>query len=91
MPDDVVIIGGGPNGLLLACELALAGVRPTVLERFPGTADAAQGQRPRRPGRPGHGLPRPARAAQRRRRTPDQDAGLPVRRPAPRSVHTGQS
>lgn len=33
MPDDVVIIGGGPNGLLLACELTLAGVRPTVLEQ----------------------------------------------------------
>lgn len=33
MPEDVVIIGGGPNGLLLATELALAGVRPTVLEQ----------------------------------------------------------
>jgi 2-polyprenyl-6-methoxyphenol hydroxylase-like FAD-dependent oxidoreductase len=33
MTDDVVIIGGGPNGLLLACELALAGIRPTVLEQ----------------------------------------------------------
>jgi 2-polyprenyl-6-methoxyphenol hydroxylase-like FAD-dependent oxidoreductase len=33
MTDDVVIIGGGPNGLLLAIELALAGVRPTVLEQ----------------------------------------------------------
>jgi 2-polyprenyl-6-methoxyphenol hydroxylase-like FAD-dependent oxidoreductase len=34
MTDDVVIIGGGPNGLLLAIELALAGVRPTVLEQY---------------------------------------------------------
>ncbi|WP_245687139.1 FAD-dependent monooxygenase [Streptacidiphilus griseoplanus] len=29
---DVVIAGGGPNGLALACELGLAGVRPLVLE-----------------------------------------------------------
>jgi 2-polyprenyl-6-methoxyphenol hydroxylase-like FAD-dependent oxidoreductase len=35
MPIDVVIVGGGPNGLLTACELALAGVRPVVLERLP--------------------------------------------------------
>ncbi|MBV9795979.1 MAG: FAD-dependent monooxygenase [Actinobacteria bacterium] len=30
---DVVIAGAGPNGLMLACELSLAGVRPVVLER----------------------------------------------------------
>jgi 2-polyprenyl-6-methoxyphenol hydroxylase-like FAD-dependent oxidoreductase len=34
MPSDVVIAGAGPNGLMLACELALAGVRPLVLERL---------------------------------------------------------
>jgi 2-polyprenyl-6-methoxyphenol hydroxylase-like FAD-dependent oxidoreductase len=35
---DVVIIGGGPNGLMLACELALGGVRPVVIERLTGPA-----------------------------------------------------
>lgn len=32
----VVIVGAGPNGLMLACELALAGVRPVVLDALPG-------------------------------------------------------
>jgi 2-polyprenyl-6-methoxyphenol hydroxylase-like FAD-dependent oxidoreductase len=32
----VVIAGAGPNGLMLACELALAGVRPVVLDVLPG-------------------------------------------------------
>ncbi len=32
----VVIAGAGPNGLMLACELALAGVRPIVLDTLPG-------------------------------------------------------
>lgn len=31
---DVVIVGAGPNGLMLACELALGGVRPVVIERL---------------------------------------------------------
>lgn len=30
---DVIVVGGGPTGLLLAGELRLAGVRPLVLER----------------------------------------------------------
>ncbi|OBK46842.1 FAD-dependent monooxygenase [Mycobacterium sp. 1081908.1] len=33
---DIVIAGAGPNGLMLACELALAGVRPVVLDGLPG-------------------------------------------------------
>ncbi|WP_112273197.1 FAD-dependent monooxygenase [Lentzea terrae] len=36
---DVVIAGAGPNGLMLACELALAGARPLVLERRTGPSD----------------------------------------------------
>ncbi|MGW4396912.1 FAD-dependent monooxygenase [Amycolatopsis nivea] len=31
---DIVIAGAGPNGLMLAAELCLAGVRPIVLERL---------------------------------------------------------
>jgi 2-polyprenyl-6-methoxyphenol hydroxylase-like FAD-dependent oxidoreductase len=31
---EVVISGAGPNGLMLACELALAGVRPVILEKL---------------------------------------------------------
>jgi 2-polyprenyl-6-methoxyphenol hydroxylase-like FAD-dependent oxidoreductase len=31
--EDVVIIGAGPVGLMLACELGLAGIRPIVLEK----------------------------------------------------------
>lgn len=34
MDADVVIAGAGPTGLMLACELQLAGIRPTVLERL---------------------------------------------------------
>ena len=33
---DVVIAGAGPNGLMLANELGLAGIRPVVLEPMPG-------------------------------------------------------
>src|SRR4051812_7087227 len=33
---DVVIAGGGPTGLMLACELGLAGVDAVVLERLAG-------------------------------------------------------
>ncbi|MET9250919.1 FAD-dependent monooxygenase [Nonomuraea sp. NPDC003709] len=42
---DVIIVGGGPAGLFLACELRLAGARPLVLERRPepDPADKAHG------------------------------------------------
>ncbi|MGW0181815.1 FAD-dependent monooxygenase [Nocardia sp. NPDC003345] len=42
---DVVIAGAGPNGLMLAGELALAGHRPVVLEALagPGTEPKANG------------------------------------------------
>ncbi|MDX3226354.1 FAD-dependent monooxygenase [Streptomyces sp. ME19-01-6] len=42
---DVVVAGAGPNGLMLACELALAGIRPLVLERLtePSTEQRANG------------------------------------------------
>ena len=36
MDTDVIIVGAGPTGLMLAGELCLAGVRPVVLERQPG-------------------------------------------------------
>ena len=32
---EVVIAGAGPTGLMLACELALAGVETLVLEKLP--------------------------------------------------------
>jgi len=35
VPLDAVVVGGGPVGLMLACELALSGARPVVLERLP--------------------------------------------------------
>jgi 2-polyprenyl-6-methoxyphenol hydroxylase-like FAD-dependent oxidoreductase len=42
---DVIIVGGGPVGLFLACELRLAGADPVVLERLdgPNQADKAHG------------------------------------------------
>lgn len=39
MDADVIIVGAGPTGLLLAGELCLAGVRPLVLERQPQLRD----------------------------------------------------
>lgn len=39
MSHDVVIVGAGPNGLLMASELALAGVDTVVLERLHEPSD----------------------------------------------------
>ncbi|MFE2373456.1 FAD-dependent monooxygenase [Streptomyces sp. NPDC059398] len=39
MDTDVIIVGSGPTGLMLACELRLAGVHPLVLERHPHRRD----------------------------------------------------
>ena len=39
MDADVIIVGAGPTGLMLAGELCLAGVRPLVLERQPQLRD----------------------------------------------------
>ncbi|GAA4514210.1 FAD-dependent monooxygenase [Actinoallomurus oryzae] len=40
---DVLIVGAGPAGLLLACELRLAGVDAVVLERHPRRPDFCRG------------------------------------------------
>ncbi|SET87010.1 FAD-dependent monooxygenase [Nonomuraea wenchangensis] len=37
--ENVLIVGAGPVGLMLACELSLAGVRPIVLDKNPGIGD----------------------------------------------------
>ena len=39
MDADVIVVGAGPTGLMLAGELRLAGVRPLVLERRPHVRD----------------------------------------------------
>lgn len=43
MTGNVLVAGAGPTGLLLACELALAGVPVTVVERRTAIAEMSQG------------------------------------------------
>jgi 2-polyprenyl-6-methoxyphenol hydroxylase-like FAD-dependent oxidoreductase len=40
---DIVIVGGGPVGLMLASELRLGGADPVVLERLPGISEIPKG------------------------------------------------
>ena len=40
---DIVIVGGGPVGLMLACERRLSGTDPIVLERLPGIDETPKG------------------------------------------------
>ncbi|GAA4902938.1 2-polyprenyl-6-methoxyphenol hydroxylase-like FAD-dependent oxidoreductase [Stackebrandtia albiflava] len=42
MDVDVIVVGAGPVGLMLAGELALAGVRPLVLEKYPRRREVAK-------------------------------------------------
>ncbi|MFE2723656.1 rifampin monooxygenase [Kitasatospora sp. NPDC059327] len=41
---DVIVVGGGPTGLMLAGELRLAGVRVVVLERSPEPSERSRGR-----------------------------------------------
>jgi 2-polyprenyl-6-methoxyphenol hydroxylase-like FAD-dependent oxidoreductase len=43
MTTSVVIAGGGPTGLMLACELGLHGVETVVLERLPALSENSAG------------------------------------------------
>lgn len=38
METDVLIVGAGPTGLMLACQLARRGIRPLIIDRHAGPA-----------------------------------------------------
>ncbi|WP_234332023.1 FAD-dependent monooxygenase [Streptomyces sp. NRRL S-87] len=44
METDVLIVGAGPTGLVLACDLARRGVRALVVERAPGLFPGSRGK-----------------------------------------------
>jgi 2-polyprenyl-6-methoxyphenol hydroxylase-like FAD-dependent oxidoreductase len=44
MDPDVLVVGAGPVGLMLACELALQGISTVVLERSPQPPDEVRAQ-----------------------------------------------
>ncbi|MBO0655892.1 FAD-dependent monooxygenase [Streptomyces triculaminicus] len=82
MTADVTIVGGGPNGLLLACELRLAGVRPLLLERLHTRSAAPRANGLVGPRGTGAGIAGPVRASHRSFRACPAVALLPVQRPA---------